>query len=827
MLVTAADLGHEGACGIVGWLHGSFGKEMPPGSETTILALHPSITGRSTTIRRRLRQLGSTERFEIDTSSGYYPGRNYGRLESTARIAALLRQGIFLEQRTTPLESVKLLLWKVACNGSSDLLRLLPPHQLPEVNCVDSDGNSVLLMASRYGHREAVIRLLHYGADASIANKRGATALHYLSAFSEEDVAPVANALVAGKRSLLEARAKSRSTPIVDPIHPMPGGTPLTWAVAADNPAAVSALVELGADPFDEASHDAPTSDRWTEWNLLPPVFIAAARHQYHMLKALFPADRRATFPNLGEKLNSVRVKLGSQGGLETVNLFSICARYDMEGLLPRLLLHGCDYQVAFQKTFETLIELGADPLATPHRGAAIIGFAVHGGQPFAVEYLMRWRDGALREWPRVWYEMTVRAARDSDRVIFDTLMKYEAADQFPPDEWGRYLSTIARESQVDDTYFLEPFRDKIQRAGDLGPHLSVAINAGNFELARWIHRTASICDVMQPVDDKSLLGRILLLSKQFHTLQAALRTLLLLPGVPEQVFEDVMEIGGSRLTALHAAALHFEYHPESSMAGRVFEEVQNVFFEPRHLNFQLEGGLYAGYSPLHFAIRFGNVEAVRLLLEEVDEGLDINLVNGNGETAFDRVLCQFSSQEQWFDLMEVRPESRPRLGVRHWDQTLDVLGMVQRKGGRPRKFLMVVLRPSEYEYAVVDLRRNQPIYRITGELAEGGAFSCRTPANRNRCNMTGGPDAILRNARDGNPFFAAMARLSVRDCFLMADPRYDTGDEQQNGEAVVYFPPLLPTEGPELTREEMQDRTLEMLRARGMQEPAEGQRGA
>lgn len=45
--------------------------------------------------------------------------------------------------------------------------------------------------------------------------------------------------------------------------RPLKGETPVTWAVAAGNLAAVSALVDLNADPLDQTSiFTAPTSDR-------------------------------------------------------------------------------------------------------------------------------------------------------------------------------------------------------------------------------------------------------------------------------------------------------------------------------------------------------------------------------------------------------------------------------------------------------------------------------------------------------------------------------------------------------------------------------------
>lgn len=709
MVAKAAELGHAGARGIVGWLHDSLGRATTAlASEQTHLR-HPTVLGNSSTAHRRLRRLGIPQR--VDRSGLGYPG-----IRHSAAGGSQLPMETYIPNRTTPSQHVQRLLWGASCHGEHKTLRLLTTNRLPEINSTDNEGNTALLMASRHGHPQLVLHLLAQGADASLANSQGITALHYLSAFRDEDIQTVAQALLDNNASL-DARAASRHTLFLDPIYPTPEGTPLAWAVAANNITAVTALVNLGADPFDKAGQRAQTSDRWTEFNRLSPVFIAVVRHQHELLGALFPVSRREAIPDLGNRLNNIRINVGSQGVVDT-SLFAICARYDIEGLLPRLFLHGKNHKEAFKETFELLIKLGANPTETAHRGAGIIGIAVHFGQPFVVEYLMEWDGGRLRERSRVWYEMMIRAAQDSDRVIFDTLMKYEVMDQIELSEWRRFFVTMARET--NDVHFLDPFAHKAREAGDLGPHLSIAIDAGNFETARWISTVSSTCDIVQPVGDDalSLLGRIILKSQTFDSVRSAIHAFLDLQDDPDQVFYNVMTMGESQLTALHVAALYLEYTPGSSMAGGIFETILDKFNEPRHLNFQLTSGTYRGYSPLHFALKFGNAEAVECMLQEVPEdegedGLDINLVNGEGETAMDMISRQFGSQNKWFDMWEVPEEQRQRLGIRHWDHTLDVFGALRKKGARNRKYIQVVLRPQEDVFLVFDFRPNQPLLQV------------------------------------------------------------------------------------------------------------------
>ncbi|KAH7008851.1 hypothetical protein EDB80DRAFT_841532, partial [Ilyonectria destructans] len=553
MVAKAAELGHAGARGIVGWLYDALGRTMTALAPEQTHLRHPTVFGNSSTAHRRLRQLGMLHLVNRR-------GLGYAGIKHKAATGSQLPMETYIPKRTKTSQHVQRLLWGASCHGEYKALRLLTTNRLPEINITDSEGNTALLMASRHGHLQPVLHLLVQGADPTLANSQGITALHCLSAFRDEDIQTVAQALIDNNASL-DARAASKGTLFLDPIYPTPEGTPLSWAVAANNMTAVATLVNLGADPFDEAGQTAQTSDRWTEFNRLSPVVLAVVRHQHEVLGALFPASRREAISDLGNRLINIRINVGSQGVVDT-SLFALCARYDIEGLLPRLLLHGRKHKEAFKETFELLINLGANPTETAHRGAAIIGIAVHFGQPFVLEYLMEWDHGRLREWSRVWYEMIIRAAQDSNRAIFDILMKYEVMDQIDISDWGRFFVTMAKET--NDIHFLDPFAHKAREAGDLGPHLSIAIDAGNFETARWINTVTSTCDVAQPVgvgdDALSLLGRIIMKSRTFDSLRSAIHAFLDLQNDPDQVFYNAMTLAESQLTALHPAALYLEY---------------------------------------------------------------------------------------------------------------------------------------------------------------------------------------------------------------------------------------------------------------------------
>jgi len=68
-------------------------------------------------------------------------------------------------------------LLRAASAGNADTVRTLLTSPNVDVNGVDDQGNTALILAARFGHNEVVRALLLAQADRKVKNKEGKTAL--------------------------------------------------------------------------------------------------------------------------------------------------------------------------------------------------------------------------------------------------------------------------------------------------------------------------------------------------------------------------------------------------------------------------------------------------------------------------------------------------------------------------------------------------------------------------------------------------------------------------------------------------------------------------
>ncbi|OBT53788.1 hypothetical protein VE04_06861 [Pseudogymnoascus sp. 24MN13] len=117
------------------------------------------------------------------------------------------------------------------------------------INAQDDTGNTALILAVRFGNKRIAEALLEYGASASLANKRGETAWHWLiSIQAKEDLESLALLMldhVEGVMSLAKPRISNDNQYAID--H---GGTPLHWAVDMDHFEMANVLLDCAADPL-------------------------------------------------------------------------------------------------------------------------------------------------------------------------------------------------------------------------------------------------------------------------------------------------------------------------------------------------------------------------------------------------------------------------------------------------------------------------------------------------------------------------------------------------------------------------------------------------
>ncbi|KAL2060451.1 hypothetical protein VTL71DRAFT_9482 [Oculimacula yallundae] len=176
-------------------------------------------------------------------------------------------------------------------------------------------GETPLLHACRSGHAHTVDILIEAGADASIGSDENIQPLHFLSSFDDCFIPRIAE-LLKDNRSDVHARTKDAAVfgDRLDARFSQYNGTTLLWAVIVDCTAAVVALLELGADPFDDESRKSPVDDKWGSNFHHSPVDWAVWKHQHYMLELLIPEPQLPFMTSLLDILPNAMPKIFLEG---------------------------------------------------------------------------------------------------------------------------------------------------------------------------------------------------------------------------------------------------------------------------------------------------------------------------------------------------------------------------------------------------------------------------------------------------------------------------------------------------------------------------------
>jgi ankyrin repeat protein len=134
-------------------------------------------------------------------------------------------------------------------NKHDDVADLLVAQPNLDLNARGSDGITVLMMYIWRRREDVVEKLLHRGADVSLQEKDGDTALHAAASTGNLNML----------RMLLERRANPN-------VKNKLGGTPLMWAAVYGYQDAVQLLLEKGADPRLQ-DVDGVTAAQWADKN--------------------------------------------------------------------------------------------------------------------------------------------------------------------------------------------------------------------------------------------------------------------------------------------------------------------------------------------------------------------------------------------------------------------------------------------------------------------------------------------------------------------------------------------------------------------------------
>jgi len=126
----------------------------------------------------------------------------------------------------------KITLWDAAADGNIELVKTRLANTWSKINSQDPQGKTALMEASRWGHLVVVQFLFENGADATIPNKDGSTALHVAAQNGHDSVVDY---LVKTAKVNMNAQDNQLDTP-------------LGLAAGARKVSTVSLLLSLGAD---------------------------------------------------------------------------------------------------------------------------------------------------------------------------------------------------------------------------------------------------------------------------------------------------------------------------------------------------------------------------------------------------------------------------------------------------------------------------------------------------------------------------------------------------------------------------------------------------
>ncbi|KAF5674080.1 CAMK DCAMKL kinase [Fusarium circinatum] len=217
----------------------------------------------------------------------------------------------------------------------------------------------------------------------------GLTPLHFLAHFGDEDILPLARLLI--DRGLdIETRCSlvtPRTVGQLDLGDTLADATPLLLSVAQSSLAAVSALVSLGADPFNGAEKYEPHTGTMTarkRGRTYSPVHYAARLHMSDVLEALLPKGK--AYEHLLDWM------CHETHSLKVTPLW--CAvDYWYQGLYNRVALHG-KYQIKrCEETITLLLQRGGQGYVvnwdvTTQVKHSIFTAATLYGQPFVLNHL-------------------------------------------------------------------------------------------------------------------------------------------------------------------------------------------------------------------------------------------------------------------------------------------------------------------------------------------------------------------------------------------------------------------------------------------------------
>jgi hypothetical protein len=408
VLIKSAQMGHVTAQSTFGRLHSIFELPSPISREVEIEWLFVAAKQGSLTAWRRLQEIDPP----LTGSSLRRTPYNCLHPEADKAYKADIQRRVYSPDTAH--------VWHTFvqyCARTGDTRAFLHLISRVPVDCNVQNvfGETPLVVASRSGHAAMVDLLLDQHANPRIATNTGAIALHFLSAFNDEDI-PRVTALLLQHGAELEKQSEQdliyKST--FDSPFGTTGGTPLQWAVLAGNSCAIQTLVDRGADPFMEEVHAGADGYRGS------PLMWATTFHQLHSLK-IFLASPSTT------KHQETRLKQRLKAMAQPI--LSVAIDINPGLRFREYLTNGKDFELNALRCVQMLIEHGADPTVYPrvpgNKDSHPINIAAFSGNKSILEFLWDYRDGLLRPTPEMWTTALQTAIFERHHSVFDFLIAH------------------------------------------------------------------------------------------------------------------------------------------------------------------------------------------------------------------------------------------------------------------------------------------------------------------------------------------------------------------------------------------------------------------
>ncbi|KAF6791058.1 hypothetical protein CSOJ01_14416 [Colletotrichum sojae] len=504
---------------------------------------------------------------------------------------------------------------------------------------ISEQGETPLMVACRLGRVSIAKTLLESGSDSSLVDSVGITPLHWLSRFSTDSLHTIARMLQANGG---DPNAQSVAFDINEFLHshtirpdatsPSLKWTPLQWAVAANNLAAVDALLEIGADPLARA--ECKEGEAVQANALQMASMLCFSEILSRILEK--PSARDALLVATPMVQGHPVLARPLWGALRAISRW------------PRLVCHGTAFEEKMRETIAVLVRHGAPTEAVLEMGdskmAAIFAVAFH--QCPSDVMLSGIQHGFAANIDTTFAGDTAlfMAINHRDHAMVEALLEAGASTTVLSRNRDTPLARAAKES--DDVSFV---RSILARGlhPDWSPTESAtafetAVYCGNLTVARYLFERGA---VVHRVSQKSttLLGDLIAMKTRnsLHRIKFLLK-------LPVQNQSDGFIVAASP-RGLFSAVQYALFHviesgfsaTEQSMTDIIISQLLERFDAQNHLD-DIGGPLEM--TALAMAVQIGDYRSTKRMLEK---GASLGIADRLGRTPLDIARERYDHPER------------------------------------------------------------------------------------------------------------------------------------------------------------------------------------